>query len=96
MVALTQGAKGAQLWTANGHHAVQPVAQVGVVVDTIGAGDTFQAAALAWLWHADALRAPVTPATANDLLAFATRAAALNCARPGCQPPTREAVIQLG
>ena len=95
-VVLTEGARGAQLWTAAGHHAVRPVAQVGTVVDTVGAGDTFQAAVLAWLWHADALRTPVTPAAADGLLAFATRAAALNCVRPGCQPPTREAVIQLG
>ena len=96
MVALTQGAKGAQLWTSDGHHAVQPVAQVGALVDTVGAGDTFQAAALAWLWHAHALRVAVTPSMASDLLVFANRAAAINCARAGCQPPTREAVIQLG
>ena len=47
LVVLTRGAEGAWAWTAAGHQAVAPVS-LGLV-DTVGAGDTFQAALLAAL-----------------------------------------------
>ncbi|MEU3878150.1 PfkB family carbohydrate kinase, partial [Streptomyces sp. NPDC029704] len=59
------------------------------VVDTIGAGDTVNAALLHRLDHHGALAG--TPALDadqwHDVLAFAAGAAALTCSRAGAQPP---------
>ena len=89
---LTQGAKGAQLWTPDGgHYRAQPSLQ-GAVVDTVGAGDTFQAALLAWLYHADALDRDLSVVEAQAMVDFAVCASGLTCQRPGCQPPRRHEV----
>ncbi len=61
------------------------------VVDTIGAGDAFGAALLAWLFHHDRL----TPDVALDrenltaALEYACLAAAITCSRAGANPPLR-------
>jgi fructokinase len=60
----------------------------GPIVDTVGAGDTFQAALLAWGHHRGALGQTLSASDAASLLGFATRTAGLNCLHPGCQPPT--------
>ena len=86
-VVLTEGKRGAQIWTASGEHTTCRDTIKGPVVDTVGAGDTFQAALLAWHWHRDAFDAALTREDAGSLLAFATKAAGLNCMKPGCQPP---------
>ncbi len=86
-VVLTEGKKGAQIWTPAGHHIAHRETAKGPIVDTVGAGDTFQAALLAWHWHRDAFGARLTPEDAQSLLAFATKAAGLNCMQAGCQPP---------
>ena len=59
------------------------------VADTIGAGDAFGAAFLAW-WTARGLsRADLRwPAMVSDALRTAAAVAALTCARPGADPPT--------
>ena len=61
------------------------------MIDTVGAGDTFQAALLTWLAEHDRLSiAGVSELDADalaDLLAFAARAAAITCSRPGADPP---------
>jgi fructokinase len=59
------------------------------VVDTIGAGDAFGAAFLAW-WTARGLaRSDLRwPAMVSDALRTAAAVAALACARPGADPPT--------
>lgn len=80
-VVLTRGAAGLTVWTADGAEygaAARPVD----VVDTIGAGDTVNAALLHRLAGAD-------PATADwpGVLAYAAHAAALTCTRAGCEPP---------
>lgn len=93
-VVLTRGALGAQLWTPSGDCITHPAGTAHTVVDTVGAGDTYQAATLAWLWHRNSLRTPLTASSASHLMAFAAEAAAINCERPGCQPPTYEAVLQ--
>lgn len=86
-VALTFGAQGAHLW-ANGHEAhadVPPVA----VQDSVGAGDTFWGCAVAhWALSAHDLPQPTQSDVAHTL-AQAMAAAAINCTRQGCQPPTR-------
>ncbi len=63
------------------------------VIDTVGAGDTFQAALLAWLAERGALAASALRALVEaDLgaaLAFAAEAAALTCSRRGADLPRR-------
>ena len=90
MVAVTDGGGAAQGWTASGLHA-EALPPAVSVVDTVGAGDTFQAALLARL-----LRDPAGPRAALDaldaaglaaLLDYATRAAAITCSRRGAELP---------
>ncbi|MDQ6878522.1 MAG: PfkB family carbohydrate kinase [Candidatus Dormibacteraeota bacterium] len=67
------------------------------VVDTIGAGDEFGAALLAWLHDHGALRVDLNlnPIELGSALAFACQAASLMCARAGADPPLRAEVIAL-
>lgn len=91
LVVVTRGGAGSSAWTAKAHTDApsKPVK----VIDTVGAGDTFQAALLTWLDDHDAL----TPAalTALDhrqleaLLRFAAQAAAITCSRRGADMPRR-------
>ena len=95
--ALAQGVRlvvvtrGAICWTAR---AYAGIASVPVdVVDTVGAGDTFQAALLTWLaergaLNADALGALVQ-AELHGALTFASRAAAITCSHRGADMPRR-------
>ncbi len=91
LVVVTRGAQGAWAWTASHHIAAAPVpAQV---IDTVGAGDTFQAALLTalserGLLKRDALRALSVEAL-DDVLRFATQAAAITCSRRGADLPRR-------
>jgi fructokinase len=89
LVLVTQGDAGATAYTsATSASATAPVVEV---VDTVGAGDTFLAAALAWAWRRNALSGTALAALPaedlGDLLGQATHAAALTCTRAGCQPP---------
>ena len=61
-------------------------------MDTVGAGDTFQAALLAWLWHNHGFHRKLSNHEATLMLRFANQAASLNCTKAGCQPPTLEEV----
>lgn len=91
LVIVTRGSEGAVAFTARHNAAVVP-ARV-EVVDTVGAGDTFQAAVLAWLAEEQHL----TPERINALssaqveraLRFATHAAAITCSRRGADLPRR-------
>jgi fructokinase len=89
-VVVTKGLDGLTALTGDG----QPVDVPGVraqVADTIGAGDTVQAALLAWLQRNDALSArkvrELTPEQWQRALHFAASAAAITCSRPGAEPP---------
>ncbi len=90
-VIVTRGALGATGWTAQGQASVPRVAVE--VIDTVGAGDTFQAAMLTWLAEHEALSATALAAlSATQLeaaLAFASRAAAITCSRRGADMPRR-------
>ena len=63
------------------------------VIDTVGAGDTFQGALLTWLAERDALSANALAALTKDAVAdalgFAARAAAITCSRRGADMPRR-------
>mgnify|MGYP001106197669 FL=1 len=89
-VVITQGGDGLTAFTADG--AVHPVPGEKVdVVDTIGAGDTVNAALLHGLAAQDALSAEALLELGADgwtrLLRFAARAAAITCSRAGAEPP---------
>jgi fructokinase len=87
LVLVTLGTEGAFGATA-GHH-VRVSAPSVTVVDTIGAGDTFGAAVLAWLFHNDALRVDlsINAEELKSILDFACMAASLACTRQGAEPP---------
>ncbi len=91
VVVVTRGADGASAWTAK-HHATAAPVPVNVV-DTVGAGDTFQAALLAALaeremLNRDALRS-LHRSALDEVLRFATQAAAITCSRRGADSPRR-------
>lgn len=91
LVVVTRGAAGAIAWNARccAETPGIPVA----LVDTVGAGDTFQAAMLAWLAEhaclAPATLSELSPAQLAALLAFAAQAAAITCSRRGADLPRR-------
>lgn len=90
LVLLTLGAEGARAVHANGATAVAKVTPA-TTGDTIGAGDTFNAAFLAsaseqGLLDKDALD-HWTPAQLTQMLDFGTRAAAITVSRDGANPP---------
>jgi fructokinase len=92
IVAMTRGAAGPVLLSRNlkVELAAEPVA----VADTVGAGDSFMAALISGLDQLAALgaagRARLRALTGEDLqalAAYANRAAAITCSRPGANPP---------
>lgn len=90
-VVLTQGALGAVAWSGAGR--VEAAAVEAAVIDTVGAGDTFQAALLTWLAEHEALSATALAAlprpALGEALAFAAQAAAITCSRRGADLPRR-------
>ena len=91
LVLVTRGAQGALAATRSTRAEAAAVA--GPVVDTVGAGDAFQAAMLAWLAENDFLHidglATIGEPRLRDALRFACTAASLTCARRGADLPTR-------
>jgi fructokinase len=63
------------------------------VIDTVGAGDTFQAALLTWLAEQGSLSMQaleaLTTAQLQSALGFAAGAAAITCSRRGADMPRR-------
>lgn len=91
LVIVTRGGGGSEAWTA-GAHAQTPAVRVDVV-DTVGAGDTFQAALLTWLDEHGRLAPPalgqLAAAELAQALTFASTAAAITCGRRGADLPRR-------
>lgn len=89
-VVLTRGAGGLAVLTAAGEFVEVPGVEADVV-DTIGAGDTVQAALLAWLHRHSALSADAVRALDSSqwkqALTFAASAAAVTVSRAGAEPP---------
>lgn len=90
LVVVTRGGQGVFAASAGGAAADIPAVPV-QVVDTVGAGDTFQAGLLSWLWRrgmlgAEGLRC-LDSATLAQALRFAARAAAITCSRRGADLP---------
>ena len=95
LIVYTAGAEGATLYAPDG--PVQRPAIAAELVDTVGAGDTVTGTFLANLVElgcstSSDLRA-LSPETLGGLLTRALTAAALNCERSGCNPPTRDETL---
>jgi fructokinase len=92
LVIITRGARGAQAWHETAG-AMEVEAPPGKVVDTIGAGDSFQAALLFALHAAGRIEArSLARISADELrraLSFAAFCAAFTCGRAGADPPRR-------
>ncbi|WP_312480257.1 carbohydrate kinase family protein [Stutzerimonas nitrititolerans] len=92
LVLLTRGSKGAQLFSRR-HGQFHAAARPTVVRDTVGAGDTFQAALLAYLHEQGVRTAAALAELGRDqlesMLGFAVQAAAITCSRTGPDLPCR-------
>jgi fructokinase len=92
LVVVTRGIKGAQAWHKVAG-AVEVQAPAVDVVDTVGAGDSFQAALLFALRAVGRIRAKSLAQTDSDelrrALSFASICAASTCGRAGADPPRR-------
>jgi len=92
LVVLTEGMRGATAWSTAGTVHVPSVAID--VIDTVGAGDAFQAALLAWLTERGLLTRDGVGSLGSEqseaMLRFATSAAAMTCERRGAVLPKRD------
>ena len=92
LVCITRGSEGVTGYTAEGKLTV-PARKV-EVVDTVGAGDTFNAGLLASLQEAGVLTkssvAELTEEKVRGALELGVRAAAVTVSRAGANPPTRD------
>lgn len=92
LVFLTRGSQGATVFSR--HHGTWSVpARAVVMVDTVGAGDTFQAALIAWLTEQqlDSVEGleRLSREQIEAMLSFAIGAAALTCGKTGPDLPFR-------
>ena len=95
LVVVTRGREGASAFTATSTANV--AARTVAVVDTVGAGDTFQAALLARLGETAARSRTAISALGEDALAdlldYAGRASAVTCTRRGADLPRRAELL---
>jgi len=91
LVVVTRGAEGATAWTRSAQASVP--GETVDLVDTVGAGDSFQAALLTWLAEQERLEPRALALLEADelraALRFAARAAAITCSRRGADLPRR-------
>lgn len=92
IVLVTKGSKGATAYLSDGR-SVSVASQQVAVVDTVGAGDTFNAGVLGKLAELnllskDALKS-ITDEEVRSALAFAAEVAAVTVSRKGANPPWR-------
>lgn len=90
LVVVTRGGQGVLAATGATGLLALPAVPV-AVVDTVGAGDTFQAGLLAWLYEAGCMTrtvvAQIDRGRLVQALQFASRAAAITCSRRGADLP---------
>jgi len=90
VVIVTQGAEGATATLADGTSITVPAVKTNVV-DTIGAGDTFNAGFLAKLSELDLLTpealGTLDPDALRDAMTYGARVAAITVSRAGANPP---------
>lgn len=89
LVVVTLGAEGAFAVTPRGTYSVSGVETE--VSDTVGAGDSFHSALLAWLSRKKKLTLEAVGELEKEdveaMLSFAARVASKTCSRPGADPP---------
>lgn len=88
---ITKGGEGAEIFTAS-HHLSQKSKPV-IVIDTVGAGDSFQAALLTYLYENNAIKPLYTDYSfefLTDMLQFALNIASITCTRKGADLPRRD------
>jgi fructokinase len=93
LILVTEGAEGVTAYGAG--DPVRVPAKKVAVVDTVGAGDTFNAGFLAGLADAgamtkDAVRAGLSPDVLETALTLGVQAAAVTVSRAGANPPRRD------
>lgn len=94
-VLVTDGSAKARVFTVHDHLVVD-VPRV-EVVDTVGAGDAFGGAFLAWWLDRALTRENLTdPALLRAAVKAAVRVASLTCSRPGAEPPWRHELDAYG
>lgn len=95
MVILTRGGDGASAFMSDGAEVSAPVERV-EVVDTVGAGDTFNAGVLASLSEQGALTKSALQSVPADVveaaLRFGAKVAAVTVSRAGANPPWRSEI----
>ncbi len=88
---VTNGGEGSRAWSNTGVATV-PATPI-TMVDSVGAGDTFQAALLARVvengWNNRSKLSTLEVAELEDLLGFAGQASAITCSRRGADMPRR-------
>ena len=87
---ITRGSHGST-WFSKGFSVDTPCFNAGKIVDTIGCGDTFDGAVIAWLSRNGLINgiASLSRQDVQKMMDYASKAAGLNCLSEGCNPPRR-------
>ncbi|MFG6584714.1 carbohydrate kinase [Sulfitobacter sp. 1A12779] len=95
VVILTRGGEGATGYLANGEEVQVPAVKA-EIVDTVGAGDTFNAGVLAKMSELGQLHkyalGTLAPEVLSEALAYGARVAAVTVSRAGANPPWVEEI----
>ena len=85
---VTKGSEGSS-WFVRGRRFDCPTPKVDKVVDTVGCGDTFAAGLLVYMQSHELIErlGSLDRQEIESALMFASKAAALNCLKAGCNPP---------
>ena len=98
LVIRTKGEEGADGYTKSGTSAYARTPEI-EIADTVGAGDTFLAATLAYLQHQELLAKKrlgnLTEEQLKACLSYANQAAAINCTRVGASPPYKHELEKI-
>ena len=100
LIAVTRGGQAASLMTRSRRIALPTPANL-ALVDTVGAGDCFQAGLIACLYREGALSSATAlqelgQETLRSALRHAICAASVNVTRAGCDPATWDETVQFG
>lgn len=96
LVVLTRGSDGSTLWSANSK--VDLKSPKIKVIDTVGAGDTYQASLLdsigeLYLQYGEKWAGQLNEQKLKEIGAFATSASAITCSRQGADLPTNSEIL---